>query len=77
MYVEVLTCANVHTTPLPPKLLDTNHLRLINDRSEENLTISNGDHTMNNFIFTTRKFTTSKEVMVRTTAKLFAPQILI
>lgn len=36
MYVEVLTCENVHTTPLPPKLLDTN---LRTDRSEDNLTL--------------------------------------
>lgn len=36
MYVEVLECENVHQTPLPPKLLDTN---LKNAKSEENLTI--------------------------------------
>lgn len=34
MYVEVLTCENVHTTPLPPKLLDTNRTK-----SHDNLTI--------------------------------------
>ena len=35
MYVEVLECDDVHTTPLPPKLLDTN---LKSVKSEENLT---------------------------------------
>ena len=36
MYVEVLECENVHTTQLPPKLLDTN---LRADRDEDSLTI--------------------------------------
>lgn len=35
MYVEVLECENVHTTQLPPKLLDTN---LRTDREEDSLT---------------------------------------
>jgi hypothetical protein len=37
MYVEVLTCANTHTTPIPPKLLDM-HMKSI--KSEENVNTS-------------------------------------
>jgi hypothetical protein len=37
MYVEVLECENIHTTPLPPKLLDNN---LKSAKSQESLTFS-------------------------------------
>jgi len=36
VYVEVLECDNVHTTPLPSKLLDTSIVRCA--RSEEDIT---------------------------------------
>lgn len=42
MYVEVLECGNVHTTPLPPKLLE-NNLKTV--RSQEDLAINNGSQT--------------------------------
>jgi len=44
MYVEVLTCDNVHTTALPPKLLDTN---LRTDRSEGDLTLYSSSNSRN------------------------------
>jgi len=44
MYVEVLTCENVHTTPLPPKLLDTN---LRADKSESDLTLYSDSNSRN------------------------------
>ncbi len=42
MYVEILECENVHQTPLPPKLLDTN-LKIA--KSDENLTIYSNNST--------------------------------
>ena len=57
MYVEVLECESVHSTILPPKLLDTN---MKSCRSEENLTL-NSNNSVNSSQLNLQAFATQQQ----------------